>query len=93
MPDMSTDVAIVGGGIVGLATAYQLLRRFREPASLCWRRKTGSPPPVEPQLRRPAYRDLLPARFAPGAELLRAGKLAMQAFCDQEGFPTGSAAR
>ena len=36
---MKTDILITGGGIVGLATAWQLMQRFPVARSPCWRRK------------------------------------------------------
>ncbi|MDZ4687019.1 MAG: L-2-hydroxyglutarate oxidase [Planctomycetaceae bacterium] len=82
-----SDVAIVGGGIVGLATAYQLLERRpgtqvvvlekeREVAA----HQTGHNSGV---LHSGIY-------YKPGslrAENCRLGKLAMQEFCDREGIP------
>jgi (S)-2-hydroxyglutarate dehydrogenase len=82
-----SDVAIVGGGIVGLATAYQLLDRFpgtqvvvlekeREVAQ----HQTGHNSGV---LHTGIY-------YKPGslrAVNCRLGKLAMQQFCDREGIP------
>jgi L-2-hydroxyglutarate oxidase len=81
------DVAIVGGGIVGLATAYQLLERRpgtqvvvlekeREVAA----HQTGHNSGV---LHSGIY-------YKPGslrAENCRLGKLAMQEFCDREQIP------
>src|SRR5690606_33611969 len=81
------DVAIVGGGIVGLATAYRLQERFpgqrvvilekeREVAQ----HQTGHNSGV---LHSGIY-------YKPGslrALNCREGKLAMQEFCDREGIP------
>lgn len=83
----TTDVAIVGGGIVGLATAYRLLQRFpgarvvvlekeREVAH----HQTGHNSGV---LHSGIY-------YKPGslrAANCRAGKLAMQEFCQREQIP------
>lgn len=80
------DVAIIGGGIVGLATAYRLQQRFPQ-LSLCL---------LEKEERLGAHQSghnsgVLHSGiyYRPGslrAINCRAGKLAMQAFCEQEGI-------
>lgn len=84
---MQTDVAIIGGGIVGLATAYRLLERFpgrrvtilekeREVAQ----HQTGHNSGV---LHSGIY-------YKPGslrATNCREGKLAMEEFCSKENIP------
>lgn len=80
------DVAIIGGGIVGLATAYRLLQRAPELSVIILekeadvaRHQTGHNSGV---LHSGIY-------YRPGslrAINCRAGKLAMQEFCDQEGI-------
>lgn len=82
-----TDVAIVGGGIVGLATAYQLLDRFPGTQVVVLEKErevalhqTGHNSGV---LHTGIY-------YKPGslrAINCRLGKLAMQEFCDREGIP------
>lgn len=81
------DVAIIGGGIVGLATAYQLQQRFprarvvvleKEPRVAV--HQTGHNSGV---LHSGIY-------YRPGslrAVNCRLGKQAMEAFCEQEGIP------
>ena len=81
------DVAIVGGGIVGLATAYQLLQRFPQyQVTLVEKEKhlaehqTGHNSGV---LHSGIY-------YQPGsmkATNCRAGKKRMEAFCENEGIP------
>jgi L-2-hydroxyglutarate oxidase LhgO len=83
----ASDVAIVGGGIVGLATAYQLLDRFPgtqvvvlEKEREVGQHQTGHNSGV---LHTGIY-------YKPGslrAVNCRLGKLAMQQFCDREGIP------
>ncbi len=82
-----TDLAVVGGGIVGLATAYQYTRRFptrsvtvleKEPAVAA--HQTGHNSGV---LHSGIY-------YKPGsfkAVNCRAGKAALEAFCAAEGIP------
>ncbi len=86
-PAERTDVAVVGGGIVGLATAYQLLRR-RPALRLVV---------VEQERELGAHQSghnsgVLHAGlyYAPGslkARLCRAGKTEMEAFCEAHGIP------
>ena len=82
-----SDLAIIGGGIVGLATAYRFLERFpgksvavleKEPSIA--RHQTGRNAGV---LHSGIY-------YRPGslkAQNCRAGKLAMEEFCQREGIP------
>ena len=81
------DVAIIGGGIVGLATAYQVLQRFphlkvvvlEKEAEVAFH-QSGHNSGV---LHSGIY-------YKPGtlrAENCRAGKQAMQAFCEHEEIP------
>ncbi len=82
-----TDVAIIGGGIVGLATAYRFQERFPshqvivlEKESQLAYHQTGHNSGV---LHSGIY-------YKPGslrAVNCREGKLAMQEFCQQEGIP------
>lgn len=84
---MRTDVAIVGGGIVGLATAYRLGEQFPdlkivllEKESRLAEHQTGHNSGV---LHSGIY-------YRPGslrAENCRDGKFAMREFCDREGIP------
>jgi L-2-hydroxyglutarate oxidase len=81
------DLAIVGGGIVGLATAYQCLQRFPnwqvvlfEKEAAVAQHQTGHNSGV---LHSGIY-------YRPGslkAANCREGKLAMEAFCRDEGIP------
>jgi L-2-hydroxyglutarate oxidase LhgO len=90
MPDAQTtssDLAIVGGGIVGLATAYRFLDRHPgrsvtvfEKESQVAAHQSGHNSGV---LHSGIY-------YRPGsyrAEFCREGKLQMQAFCELEGIP------
>lgn len=84
---MLYDVAIFGGGIVGLATAYELTRRFPgrrvlvlEKEATLAAHQTGHNSGV---LHSGMY-------YRPGslrAENCRTGKAAMEAFCAAEGIP------
>jgi L-2-hydroxyglutarate oxidase len=84
---IQTDVAIVGGGIVGLATAYQLTQQFPdrrvvvlEKEAAVAAHQTGHNSGV---LHSGIY-------YKPGtlkAINCRAGKKAMEAFCTTEGIP------
>ena len=83
----STDIAIVGGGIVGLATAYRLSQRFPAVKTVVLEKErevahhqTGHNSGV---LHSGIY-------YKPGtlrALNCRAGKQAMQEFCQQENIP------
>ncbi|MCH8828720.1 MAG: L-2-hydroxyglutarate oxidase [Planctomycetes bacterium] len=80
-----TDVAVIGGGIIGLSTAYRLTQRFPEKRVLILEKEselaihqTGRNSGV---LHSGIY-------YKPGslrAVNCREGKLAMQAFCEAEG--------
>lgn len=84
---ISTDVAIVGGGIVGLATAYRLHQRFPQKTFVLLEKEreiamhqTGHNSGV---LHSGIY-------YKPGslrAINCRLGKIAMQQFCEQEQIP------
>src|SRR5215208_637409 len=84
---MTTDLAVVGGGIVGLATAYQFTRRspgrsvtVLEKEAAVAAHQTGHNSGV---LHSGIY-------YKPGslkAVNCRAGKLAMEAFCQAENIP------
>lgn len=87
MPDHTADVAIIGGGIVGLAAAWQITERFpgrkvvlleKEPQVAAHQSSHNSG-----VLHTGIY-------YRPGslrARNCREGKLAMQAFCDREEIP------
>jgi L-2-hydroxyglutarate oxidase len=83
----TTDVAIVGGGIIGLATAYRLSQRYPAVRAIVLEKEreiaqhqTGHNSGV---LHSGIY-------YKPGslrAKNCREGKLAMQQFCDAENIP------
>ncbi len=87
MPTSRAEIVVIGGGIVGLATAYRAVSRFpgrkivvvdKEPAVA--RHQTGHNSGV---LHTGIY-------YRPGslrAINCREGKLAMEAFCEREGIP------
>ena len=84
---LRADVAIIGGGIVGVATAYQLTRRFPgkrvvilEKEGRLAAHQTGHNSGV---LHSGIY-------YRPGslrAQNCRTGKAAMQQFCEEQGIP------
>lgn len=81
------DVLIVGGGIVGLATAYDLLQRRPETRVLLVEKETGL---AQHQTGRNSGVLHSGIYYKPGslkALNCRAGKLAMQEFCDREQLP------
>ena len=67
-----SDLIIIGGGIVGLATAYRFLERFPgKRVTVLEKEADDCPASNRPQLGRAAHRHLLSARLAQGAELPR----------------------
>ena len=81
------DLIIIGGGIVGLATAYRFLERFpgkRVTVLEKERRSRGIKPAATPACCIRAS-TIGPARCK--AQNCRAGKLAMEEFCRREGIP------
>ena len=82
-----TDLIVVGGGIVGLATAYQFQRRF--PGRSC---RVLDKEPVIAAHQTGHNSGVLHSGiyYKPGslkARNCREGKLAMQEFCEAEGVP------
>ncbi len=80
----NVDFLIVGGGIVGLATAYQLTQRFPD-AKLCLIEKEREV--AQHQSGRNSGVLHSGIYYKPGslkATTCRAGKLAMEAFCDAQ---------
>jgi len=83
----SADVAIVGAGIVGLATAYQITRRFPRLRVVVFEKEAGL---AFHQTGRNSGVLHSGIYYRPGslkAVNCRAGKLAMEAFCAAEGVP------
>lgn len=56
------DFVIIGGGIIGMSTAMQLIDVYPMPALRCWKRVRPGLSPDGPQQRRDPCRDLLHAR-------------------------------
>lgn len=85
MPD--ADALVIGGGIVGLATAYELLARRPGTSLLLLEKESGL---AQHQTGRNSGVLHSGIYYKPGslkAQNCRAGKLAMQAFCDRERLP------
>jgi (S)-2-hydroxyglutarate dehydrogenase len=83
---LNSDFLVIGGGIVGLATAYQLSKQFPE-ASLCLLEK--EPAVAQHQSGRNSGVLHSGIYYKPGslkATTCRAGKLAMEAFCSEQGI-------
>ncbi|MBI3860395.1 MAG: L-2-hydroxyglutarate oxidase [Planctomycetia bacterium] len=82
-----THVAIIGGGIVGLATAYRLVRRYPDHQVTILEKEAGL---AEHQTGRNSGVLHSGIYYKPGslkAINCRQGKLAMQEFCAAEGIP------
>src|SRR5438105_3597485 len=83
----TVDVAIVGGGIVGLATAYNLMRSFPAKKLLVLEKEARL---AEHQTGRNSGVLHSGIYYRPGslkAINCRAGKKAMEAFCAEHGIP------
>jgi L-2-hydroxyglutarate oxidase LhgO len=83
----TTDVAVIGGGIVGLATAYQVLRDDSDTEVLVLEKESAL---AQHQTGRNSGVLHTGVYYEPGslkAKNCRAGKAAMEAFCDEEGIP------
>jgi len=87
MPTLTTDIAIVGGGIVGLASAYQITQRFPQLRVVLLEKESRVGAHQSSHNSGVLHTGIY---YRPGslrARNCREGKLAMQAFCDQEGIP------
>ena len=69
MADGSSDLLIIGAGIVGLATALEATRRFPRMRLISWTRIPRGRSSNRPQQRRNSFRPLLQDRLLEGAEL------------------------
>ncbi len=81
------DVAIIGGGLVGLGTAYRLTERRRSLRVVLLEKEDA---PARHQSGRNSGVLHSGLYYAPGsrkARLCTAGKAQMEAFCDAEGLP------
>jgi L-2-hydroxyglutarate oxidase len=81
------DVAVIGAGIVGLATAYQFLQRFPGRRIAVLEKESG---PAHHQTGRNSGVLHSGIYYAPGslkAVNCRQGKAAMEQFCEREGIP------
>lgn len=82
-----TDVAIIGGGIVGLATAYRFLRRFPEKRLVLLEKEDGIARHQSGHNSGVLHTGIY---YKPGslrAVNCRDGKRAMEDFCQAEGIP------
>ncbi len=81
-----TDVVVIGGGIVGLATAYQLTQKFPEKRVVVLEKEADL---GQHQTGRNSGVIHSGVYYTPGslkAENCRKGKKALEAFCDEEGI-------
>lgn len=81
------DVAVVGGGLVGLGTAYQITERRPDLRVVLFEKEDA---PARHQSGRNSGVLHAGLYYAPGsrkAGLCRDGKARMEAFCDAEGLP------
>src|SRR5437660_5774105 len=84
---MQADVAIVGGGIIGLATAYQVTRRLPGWRVVVLEKEAGLAAHQTGHSSGVLHSGIY---YKPGslkAVNCRAGKQAMEAFCTAEGIP------
>jgi (S)-2-hydroxyglutarate dehydrogenase len=89
MPDAPprSDLAIIGGGIVGLATAYQFLERHPGRSVMVLEKEDHVAAHQSGHNSGVLHTGIY---YRPGtyrAQFCREGKLQMQAFCDREGIP------
>jgi choline dehydrogenase-like flavoprotein len=66
-PPEQCDILIVGGGIVGLATAWHLTADYPERSVVVLEKESSD----RQQFRRASFRDLLSPRFPQGNQLPR----------------------
>jgi len=82
-----SDIVIIGGGIVGLATAYALLERFPEKSITILEKEQDVAQHQSGHNSGVLHTGIY---YKPGslkAINCRAGKKAMEAFCEREGIP------
>ena len=82
-----SDVVIIGGGIVGLATAYQITQRFPATSILILEKESGVGQHQTGHNSGVLHSGIY---YKPGtlrATNCRAGKLAMENFCREHGIP------
>lgn len=83
----SFDVVIVGGGIVGLATAYRLMQRYPRTSLAVVEKETAVGAHQSSHNSGVLHTGIY---YRPGslrAQNCRAGKLAMEQFCREQGIP------
>ena len=81
-----TDVAIIGGGIVGLATAYQLLQQQPDARVLVLEKESTLAQHQTGRNSGVLHSGIYYKSGSLKAENCRQGKIAMEAFCDAEGI-------
>lgn len=87
MSSLKADIAIIGGGIVGLATAYQAGRRFPDRSIVVLDKEAGVARHQSGHNSGVLHSGIY---YKPGslkATNCRTGKKAMEAFCEAEGIP------